>query len=49
MLDLANVPVPISEEYLAKIVDELVQNALKFSTAGHQGAGGFARAAATWS
>jgi signal transduction histidine kinase len=25
------VPVPISEEYLAKIVDELVQNAFKFS------------------
>ena len=30
-LDLADVPVPISEEYLAKIVDELVQNAFKFS------------------
>jgi two-component system, sensor histidine kinase and response regulator len=30
-LELADVPVPISEEYLAKIVDELVQNAFKFS------------------
>ena len=33
-LDLANVPVPISEEYLAKIIDELVHNALKFSPRG---------------
>ena len=32
-LELANVPVPISEEYLIKIVDELVQNAFKFSSA----------------
>jgi signal transduction histidine kinase len=32
-LELADVPVPISEEYLAKIVDELVQNAFKFSPA----------------
>ena len=31
MLELTDVPVPISEEYLAKIVDELVQNAFKFS------------------
>ena len=30
-LDLADVPMSISEEYLAKIVDELVQNAFKFS------------------
>ena len=30
-LELADVPAPISEEYLAKIVDELVQNAFKFS------------------
>jgi two-component system sensor histidine kinase/response regulator len=30
-LELSDVPVPISEEYLAKIVDELVQNAFKFS------------------
>jgi signal transduction histidine kinase len=30
-LDLQDVAVPISEEYLAKIVDELVQNAFKFS------------------
>ena len=30
-LEVANVPLPISEEYLAKIVDELVQNAFKFS------------------
>ena len=32
--DLANIPAPISEEYLAKIVDELVQNAFKFSQTG---------------
>ncbi len=30
-LELTDVPVPISEEYLTKIVDELVQNAFKFS------------------
>jgi two-component system, sensor histidine kinase and response regulator len=30
-LDLADIPVPMSEEYLGKIVAELVQNALKFS------------------
>jgi two-component system sensor histidine kinase/response regulator len=34
VLELADVPVPMSEEYLAKIVDELVQNAFKFSQAG---------------
>lgn len=28
--------VPMSEEYLGKVVDELVQNALKFSTAGRR-------------
>jgi signal transduction histidine kinase len=33
-LELANKPAPISEEYLGKIVDELVQNAFKFSSAG---------------
>ena len=33
VLELANVPVPISDEYLAKIVEELVQNAFKFSSA----------------
>ena len=33
-LDLAEVAVPISEDYLGKIVDELVQNAFKFSEAG---------------
>src|SRR6266850_5446435 len=33
-LELVNVPVPVSEEYLAKIVDELVQNAFKFSSPG---------------
>ena len=32
-LELADVPVPVSEEYLTKIVDELVQNAFKFSPA----------------
>ncbi|MGD0259527.1 MAG: hybrid sensor histidine kinase/response regulator [Verrucomicrobiota bacterium] len=35
-LDLADQPVPMSEGYLAKIVDELVQNAFKFSEAGKQ-------------
>ena len=33
-LDLADQPVPISEDYLARIVDELTQNALKFSDPG---------------
>jgi signal transduction histidine kinase len=33
-LDLQDRPVPISEDYLAKIVDELVQNAFKFSAPG---------------
>jgi two-component system, sensor histidine kinase and response regulator len=32
--EIAEVPVPISEDYLAKIVDELVHNAFKFSQAG---------------
>jgi len=34
ILELSDVPVPMAEEYLAKIVDELVQNAFKFSKAG---------------
>lgn len=34
VLDVANLPMPISSEYLTKIVDELVQNAFKFSSAG---------------
>src|SRR5437879_6223817 len=34
VLELTAKPVPMSEEYLAKIVDELVQNAFKFSPAG---------------
>ena len=33
-LDLADQPVPIAEDYLAKIVDELTQNAFKFSDPG---------------
>ena len=33
-LDLTDLAVPISEDYLAKIVDELVQNAFKFSERG---------------
>ena len=33
-LDLADEPVPISEGYLAKIVDEVVENAFKFSEPG---------------
>ncbi|HLH53723.1 MAG TPA: response regulator [Verrucomicrobiae bacterium] len=32
--DLDERPLPISEDYLAKIVDEIVQNAFKFSDAG---------------
>jgi signal transduction histidine kinase len=35
-LDLADQPVPMSEDYLAKIVDELVQNAFKFSDPGRR-------------
>jgi signal transduction histidine kinase len=34
ILQLSDSPVPISEDYLAKIVDEVVQNAFKFSHAG---------------
>jgi signal transduction histidine kinase len=34
ILELNDVPVPMSEEYLARIVDELAQNALKFSKPG---------------
>jgi signal transduction histidine kinase len=33
-LSLGNVPVPMGAEYLAKVVDELVQNAFKFSKPG---------------
>ena len=33
-LDLKNLPVPMAAEYLSKVVDELVQNAFKFSKAG---------------
>lgn len=33
-LELQDQPVPISEDYLAKIVDEVVQNAFKFSEPG---------------
>jgi two-component system sensor histidine kinase/response regulator len=36
VLDLADQPMPMSEDYLAKIVDELVQNAFKFSDAGRR-------------
>jgi signal transduction histidine kinase len=36
VLELADRPLPISEEYLAKIVEELVQNAFKFSEAGRK-------------
>jgi two-component system sensor histidine kinase/response regulator len=36
VLNLTDAPAPISEEYLAKIADELVQNAFKFSSAGTQ-------------
>jgi signal transduction histidine kinase len=33
-IEVKDIPVPIAEEYLAKIVEELVQNAFKFSEAG---------------
>jgi two-component system sensor histidine kinase/response regulator len=33
-LNLTSVPVPMSEEYLGKVVDELTQNAFKFSPPG---------------
>jgi len=33
-LQLSDTPVPISEEYLGKVVDELIQNAFKFSSSG---------------
>ncbi len=32
LLELSDSPIPVSADYLAKIVDELVQNAFKFST-----------------
>jgi two-component system sensor histidine kinase/response regulator len=35
-LELSDQPVPMSEDYLAKIVDELVQNAFKFSETGQR-------------
>ena len=35
-LRLVDVPMPMSAEYLGKIVDELVQNGLKFSAAGQR-------------
>ncbi len=35
-LDLADQPVPMSEDYLGKVVDELVQNAFKFSDPGRR-------------
>jgi two-component system, sensor histidine kinase and response regulator len=34
VLDLVDLPMPISEDYLARIVDELVQNAFRFSDPG---------------
>jgi signal transduction histidine kinase len=34
VLDIADTPLPMAEDYFKKIVDELVQNALKFSDAG---------------
>ncbi|HKI69643.1 MAG TPA: response regulator, partial [Verrucomicrobiae bacterium] len=36
VLELAPIAVPMSEDYLAKVVDELVQNAFKFSRPGAQ-------------
>jgi signal transduction histidine kinase len=35
-LTVADASVPMSEEYLGKVVDELVQNALKFSSTGRR-------------
>ena len=37
-IEATDVPVPMSEEYFSKIVNELVQNAFKFSEAGIAGA-----------
>src|SRR5579871_1556443 len=34
VLETTNIPMPISSEYLGKIVEELVQNAFKFSSSG---------------
>jgi two-component system sensor histidine kinase/response regulator len=34
IFELSDVPIPISEDYLARIVDELTQNAFKFSKPG---------------
>ena len=34
ILELNDVPIPISEDYLGRIVDELIQNAFKFSKVG---------------
>jgi len=34
VLELSDVPIPMSEDYLARIVDELTQNAFKFSKPG---------------
>ncbi len=34
ILELSDLAVPVSEDYLAKIADELIQNAFKFSAAG---------------
>jgi two-component system, sensor histidine kinase and response regulator len=36
VLEITDLPMPISEDYLAKIVEELVQNAFKFSEAGRR-------------
>jgi len=42
-LDIRNEPIPMSEDYLARIVDELLQNALKFSQAGTRVSASFSK------
>jgi two-component system, sensor histidine kinase and response regulator len=44
-LDLMDQPIAMSEDYLAKVVDELVQNAFKFSDAGTQVSVGLSQSA----
>jgi two-component system sensor histidine kinase/response regulator len=48
-LELCDEPIPMSEDYLARIVDEIVQNALKFSQAGSRVSVSLARVAGSLS
>ena len=47
VLELKDQPLPISEDYLAKIIDEVVQNAFKFSESGSPVTVKFSEAAGT--